>query len=811
MKYTKLTIALSTVFGALSSNLIMSTAHAQEQPTIDAEERITVVGSRLAVRSATDGSAPVDIISGEDLAAAGITETARALQYAVPSFNFPSSSITDGSDAVRPASLRGLSPDHTLVLINGKRRHSSALVHLNGTTGRGSSNADLNAIPISAIKRIEVLRDGAAALYGSDAIAGVINIVLKDENDASQIGVTTGQTYEGDGEQYKVHGSSSIALGDDGQLTLAGEFHHKNKTNRAGLDPRQQYPLINGEPDPREATFNRNSWHVGDAEYDNLSLFINADYALGEGTLYAFGGVSDRTSQSGAFYRRALQDNNIPEVYPDGFLPLLTPETQDQSLYTGYEWALGSWQLDLSAGYGRSEFQYRVENSINASIGPTSPTEFDAGTLINEEANITFDASTFIPFVNNSDLAVAAGISYRENSYEIEAGEPASYIDGGYQGLPDPSANKPVGSQGFTGFRPESETSQSRDNIGIYVEAENQLTTQFQWGAAIRYEDYSDFGSNVSWKLSGRYDFTDAFAFRAAVNTGFRAPSVQQLYFTNVSTLFVDRGDGQGLQPEQSGTFNNISPVTQALGIGQLQPEESQSVSAGFVYNDYEGFTLTVDAFQIQIDDRIILSGDVTPEDSAEVAQALASTGADNARFFVNAVDTTTQGLDIVATQAFDLGTYGQLSAQLTYGYNNTDIDAINLPPLLDGLQAQLFDNVEQTRMTESVPQHSGALSFSHDIGAWSHHLGFNYFGDYTLENTSNRTTFGGKWVVDVSTRYQWTDNLSVRAGVQNLLDEYPDKQRPENSFNGIFIYPNTNAPFGFNGGYYFTEVTYTF
>lgn len=790
--------------GTLPLSATVAPAFAQDENSeVEAEERIQVIGSRLEMRTATDGTAPVDVISGDELAASGITETARALQYAVPSFNFPTSSITDGSDAVRPASLRGLSPDHTLVLVNGKRRHMSALVHLNGTTGRGSSNVDLNAIPISAIKRIEVLRDGAAALYGSDAIAGVINIVLKDQREGGSITANTGQTYEGDGEQYKVHGNVGFEFGTDGFFTVAAEYHHKNKTNRAGLDPRQQYPLVDGELDPREATFDRLSHHVGDAEFENKSVFFNSAVTVGEGELYAFGGVSDRTSQSGAFYRRALDSRNIPEIYPDGFLPLLSPETQDSSFYAGYRFMLGEWSVDASAGYGESEFQYRLENSLNASIGPSSQTEFDAGTLSNDEVNATVDFSRFIPFVNNSDLAVAFGVSYRENTYAIGAGEEASYIDGGYDG-------RAAGSQGFTGFKPESEVDQSRDNTGIYLEVENMLTPDFQWGAAVRYEDYSDFGSNTSWKVSGRYDFNDQWALRATANTGFRAPSVQQLYFSNISTLFVDRGDG--LQPEQSGTFNNISTVAQELGIEGLDPEESQSFSAGLVYNSYDGFTLTIDAFQIAIDDRIILSGDVSPDDSPAVAAALAASGADNARFFVNAVDTTSRGVDVVAAQTYQLDEWGSLRAQLAYGYNKTEIDDVNLPALLDGLEENLFDGVERTRMTRSVPRNSGSLSFTHDLGDLETRVAFNYFGDYVLENSQGvRTEFGAKWVADISARYLLTDQLSVSAGVQNLFDEYPDKQRPESQFNGIFMYPNTNAPFGFNGGYYYAEVTYRF
>lgn len=801
MKYAKLSYLITGAL-AVPSALMTHSALAQEA-SVEAEETIQVVGSRLSVRTATDGSAPVDIISGEDLAASGITETARALQYAVPSFNFPTSSITDGSDAVRPASLRGLSPDHTLVLINGKRRHSSALVHLNGTTGRGSSNVDLNAIPISSIKRIEVLRDGAAALYGSDAIAGVINIVLKDQSEGGSITANAGQTYIGDGDQYKVHGNTGFALGDDGSLMLAFEYHHKNKTNRAGPDPRQQYELINGEEDPREETFNRLSHHVGDASFENKAIFFNANMAAGnEGELYAFGGYSDRTSQSGAFYRLALDNRNLTEVYPDGYLPLLTPETSDFSVVGGYKFLLADWNVDASVGMGTSEFQYRLENSLNASFGPSTPTEFDAGTLELNEVNASVDVQRFFPFVNNSDLSVAFGLSYRENTYKISAGEPASYENGGYDG-------RPGGSQGFTGFKPESEVDESRDNVGLYVELENMLTTQFQWGAAVRYEDYSDFGNNTSWKISGRYDVTDQFAIRATANTGFRAPSVQQIYFTNISTLFVNR-NGE-LVPEQSGTFNNISPVAQALQLGALQPEESQSLSFGLVWSGDDGLSVTVDAFQIDIDDRIILSSSLIPSDSPAVAAALAAAGADNARFFINAVDTSSRGVDVVATQEFDVGS-SLLKTQLAYGYNKTEVDGVNLPTILDGLEDKLFDNVEQTRMTRSVPRHSGSLSFTSIVEDFETRLGFNYFGDYMLENNAGlQTEFSGKWVVDFSVKYKMDDNLSFNVGVQNLLDEYPDKQDPSNQFNGIFMYPNTNAPFGFNGGYYYGEVTYSF
>lgn len=800
MKKSMLSLAVTTLISAPNVTYAQDTETTKKSPE---PERIQVIGSRLSVRTATEGSAPVDIISSEELMAAGFTETAKALQYAVPSFNFPTSSITDGSDAVRPASLRGLSPDHTLVLVNGKRRHSSSLVHLNGTTGRGSSNVDLNAIPISAIKRIEVLRDGASAQYGSDAIAGVINIVLKDNAQGGDLSLSMGQTYAGDGEQIKLHGSVGIDLNNRGALVLAGEYHDKERTNRAGLDPRPQYEFINGAPDPREATFNRKSHHVGDAEFENIGLFFNANYQVGTGELYAFGGLSERTTKSGAFFRRALDARNIIEIYPDGYLPLLTPDTNDTSVAAGYRFEMGSWLADASVVYGKSEFNYRLEDSLNASIGPASQTRFDAGTLIHDEMNASFELARLFKFYNYSDLSVAFGLSYRDNGYQIKAGEPASYENGGYD-------NRAAGSQGFTGFLPDSEVNQSRHNTGAYVELENQLTETFQWAAALRFEDYSDFGRNTSWKVSGRYDLTEHFALRATVNTGFRAPSVQQLYFTNISTLFVNR-NGQ-LLPEQSGTFNNLSNVARELEIGALQPEESQSFSLGVVWSGDKGLSFTLDAYQIKIDDRIILSSSLIPSDSPAVANALAVAGADNARFFINAVDTTTRGLDLVLTQQYDLAEYGRLRAQAAYGYNETKVDAVNLPKILDGLENKLFDNVERTRMTRSVPRHSGTLSLTHDYNKLQSHLALSYFGDYILENNAGvQTTYSGKWIADLSARYQATDAIAVRIGVQNLFDTYPDKQAPADQFNGIFIYPNTNAPFGFNGGYYYAELSYRF
>ncbi|BCV65139.1 ligand-gated channel [Shewanella carassii] len=795
---------LALISLAVASQLTVPAVFAaEEQPSI---ETISVIGSRIALRTATDSVAPVDIITAEQLEATGMTETAKALQFAAPSYSFPFSSVTDGSDAVRPASLRGLSPDHTLVLVNGKRRHGSALVHLSGTVGKGSSNVDLNAIPMTAIKRIEILRDGASAQYGSDAIAGVINVVLKDNSEGGMVSAQAGQTYQGDGEQWRVGLNHGLGIGDTGFVNLSLEAHHKNSTNRAGLDPRQQYPLLaDDSPDPREETVNRKNHHVGDAEYDNLGLFLNAAQEFAnDSKLYAFGGLSQRETRSGAFFRRPLDSRNVAEIYPDGFLPQITPKITDQSLLLGYEFNLGEWQLDASAGYGKNRFKYRVENTLNASLGPGSQTEFNAGTLSTEEWNLTLDASRYFDFYNDSELLVAMGTAWRQNAYQVEAGEQASYINGGYQ-------NKAGGSQGFGGFTPESAVDEDRDNIGVYLEVENQLTDDFYWAAAVRYEDYSDFGDNTSWKLAARYDLTDNLALRATANTGFRAPSVQQLYFTNISTLFnPDPVTGQ-LVPTESGTFNNLSSVTQALQVGKLQPELSESFSLGLVYTNDSGLAVTLDAYQISIDDRIVLSSSLTPADSQVVADALAGTNAESARFFINAVDSRTRGVDVVVTQDFDLGSYGDLRASLAYAYNDTEIRDIHLPNLLDGLEDQLFDRIEQTRMTKANPKNTGNLGLTHSQGDFKTNLRLSYFGPYTIGYSREDVEYDGKFTVDLSLTYAATDSLSFTAGVQNLFDTYPEKRPDDNNFNGIFVYPLTNTPFGFNGGYYFLEARYSY
>jgi iron complex outermembrane receptor protein len=566
----------------------LSVASAQESDEAGSSElrqgQVVVTGTRTANRTALETAVPVDVFPVEELTETGRVELNQILSTTVPSFNFNQTAINDGTDIIRPATLRGLSPDQTLVLVNGKRRHSSSLVNINGSVGRGSAAVDLNSIPTSAIGNVQVLRDGASAQYGSDAIAGVINVILREDDHGGGLNVRYGANVtdpeglnrsEIDGQTTTIGGWTGFGLGDNGFLTVSGEYSLRQASNRAGLDPRQQFP-----DDPAyaevERNFDRLNHRYGNGRAENVSFFFNSGYTLESGVeLYAFGGVQDREGESPGFYRRANDSRNVPEIYPGGFLPVIGGDVTDYSLGGGFRGVAGGWDYDVSAVYGSNELDYSVNNSLNASIGPTSQTSFNAGALSFDQVTVNADIVKTFDNLLPGETSLAFGAEYRDESFEITAGEEASYIQG-----PLPAA---AGSQVFPGFTPESEVDVSRDAASIYGEVEWVPNDQTLISAAVRYEDYSDFGDAVTGKLAGRYDFTDQVAVRGAISTGFRAPSLQQQYFTAISTNFID-----GV-PFEVGTFPATSPAAVALGGGQLDAEESTSYSLGLVLTPTPG------------------------------------------------------------------------------------------------------------------------------------------------------------------------------------------------------------------------------
>lgn len=672
------------LLASLSVLPFATTAAAQDGGADGADEQVIIVtGTRSTARTVEDSPVPVDVLSGETLTEGGQVETNKILNKLVPSFNFPQPAIADGSDALRPATLRGLGPDQTLVLVNGKRRHVSALLNINGTVGRGSAAVDMNAIPALAIDRIEVLRDGASSQYGSDAIAGVINIRLKKASEGGRASISYGKydttisgvanvtglaltggqpsldptdnryfaaTTDGerkakDGESYSI--ATNIGLPffgvEDGYINFTAEYRRRGYTNRQGFDLRPNYIRPTATTwDPREITFNRLQFRFGDPQADDFILFANMGVPVGDSLeLYGFASFNQRDSVSAANYRQANAaanrdfsaiaanvaptTTNFVALTADGFLPFIQSDLTDRAATLGLRTTAGDWNADASLTWGQNNFDYRVENSLNTSFGPASQRSFDAGGLAYRHVLANLDLSREFDAGFAGPLTLAFGGEYRAERFQIRPGDTQSWATGplfqpsftgtavscaAASGVFNATTNvcsfpgraAPAGAQGFPGIPANSKTNAKRHNFAGYVELDAELIDGLTATAAGRYENYSDFGSTLTGKFAARYEFVDGFALRGSVSNGFRAPSLHQQYFTTTSTNFI-----AGL-PVDISTVAVGSPVARALGSKDLKPEKSFNLSGGFTANPVSGLTLTVDYYNIRINDRIVLT-----------------------------------------------------------------------------------------------------------------------------------------------------------------------------------------------------------
>jgi iron complex outermembrane receptor protein len=829
---------------------------------------VTVIGSRGASRTRVQTPVPVDVIPISQIVnEIGQVDLNQILNYIAPSFQSARQTISDGTDHVDPAQLRGLGPDQVLVLINGKRRHQSALVNVNGTVNRGTVGTDLSAIPAGSIERIEILRDGAAAQYGSDAIAGVINIVLKNSTGVLSGSVSYGANItsypknfalykltnktddpdvnETDGNTIQASLGYGFKLG-KGKLNLTGELLERKFSNRAGTYTGAVYPNVGGVNrddsimSSRGQTRNDFDMIIGNSNMRSASVFANFTYPVSEnGEVYAFSGYTNKKGHAAGFYRypsgipgaATTYASQVTALYPNGFLPEIHSDITDFSFAAGFRTKFNDWNFDISNTYGTNTFDFSVENSANysqfARTG-NAQTSFDAGGLKFWQNTANADLSRKYSVLEG--LNVAAGLEYRVDAFGISSGEEASYFN---YDIPSRAA---AGAQVFAGFVNAIGDTKTRNAKAVYLDLEQDLTKNLLVTAALRFENYSDFGSTFNYKFSARYKFGDYLNIRASHSTGFRAPSMQQKFYAKTNTLFVSSG-GQ-LVPQEVGTFTNDSRAAEILGIPELKQETSRNYSVGLSAIPARGLEITIDAYRIDIDDRIILTNNFSGGTDAQLAAELAAAGASQANFFTNAIDTRANGLEAVISYNTKIAGDHSLRTVLAMTFIKNEVKkgddglpVIYASPVLvnSGQLANYFNREDQSRIEVANPRSKINLAFNYKFKKFGALLRFVRFGEVTyLDPTINPNnpaafpvnaftgaaetldqTFDPKLVTDLSLSYQLTKYFGITLGANNLFNVYQDMHTHSGNFSsGRFIYSRRVQQMGFNGSYYFARLS---
>ncbi len=871
----KYTILISYVGYAPQTLNVVAIANSQVTQDVQLTDansltEVTVTGSRAIGRTAIETAVPVDVIPlASVINDLGQVDLNQILNFIAPSFQSSRQTVADGTDHVDPAQLRGLGTDQVLVLINGKRRHQSALVNVNGTVNRGQVGTDLSAIPPTAIERIEILRDGAAAQYGSDAIAGVINIVLKKKTGLLEAGSSYGAYVTKYPKNYAINTLQAKGPGSDvsvtdgnsfqaslgygfklgkGFLTLTGEYIKRSPTNRTGTFTGAIFPNVNGvnRDDSIIASKNltRNSFDIraGNSAMKGGTVFYNFGIPVGkEGEFYAFGGYGKKNGEAAGFYRypsgfagnATIYAGNASALYPNGFLPLITSDILDFSTAVGFRTKFGGWNFDISNNYGINTFDFGVENSVNYTQFVTAgnrQTTFDAGGLKFWQNTTNADFSKKFNFLEGFNIA--AGLEYRVDAFGIKSGEEASYKN--Y----DVNSKASGGAQVFPGFVNTIGDDKSRNAKAVYTDLELDVTKAWLVTTALRFENYSDFGSTLNYKVSTRYKVSSNFNIRASVSSGFRAPSMQQRFFAKTNTLFVSQGGN--LVPVQAGTFTNDSRPAQILGIPTLKQETSKSISVGLTAKPLPALEVTVDAYQIDIDNRIILTNNFTGGSDANLKAQLDAVGASTANFFTNAIDTRATGLEAVVnyTKKFSVKSSLRTTLAMTFIDNSVKKGADGKPiikasPALvnSGQLGNYFNREDQSRIEVATPRNKISLTFNYKYSKWGAMLRFVNFGKATYLDpsinpndpaswpvnafTGQKQTldqqFSGKTVTDLSISYKVCTSLTATIGANNLFDVYQDIQAHSgNQSSGRFLYSRRVQQMGFNGAYYFGRLNFS-
>ena len=774
-------------------------------------DQVIVTGTRAKDRTVLDSPVPVDVLTADDLRAAGAIngELGQALAVLLPSFNFPRQSNSGGSDHVRAAQLRGMSPDQVLVLVNGKRRHTTALVNTDTKIGRGTTPVDFNSIPISAIKRIEVLRDGAGAQYGSDAIAGVINIILDDADHGGEVVANYGAYHTNfaptdstltDGQGGYASAKFGTTLGDGGFARFGVEADRRAATNRAGYD--ELPPWENDSPE-NVALRGRRNYRAGDPQTENYNAWINGELPFSATwTGYFFGTFNTRHSVGANYFRYPDSSANVPAIYPDGYRPDSLGSNRDISVTAGARGRSGEWDVDASVTHGRNDFEYRLRNSLNVSLGTASPTQFKVGEYGNRQTLANLDFTRGI----GTSQTLALGGEARRESFTTKPGDPASYAVG-------PVVGAPTGAQAGGGLTPQDAADLSRTIYGVYADLAGNLGEHFFTDVAARYEHYDDFGGELTGKASGRWEFAPGYALRGAVSNNFRAPSLSQVGFESTTTGYGADGT---LTTGRLLSVNN--PVARALGAQPLEPEKSRNLSFGFTAQVSEAFDVSLDLFRIDVDDRVTLSERITGDALEQfIEDRFGLRGVQSASFFTNAVDTRTKGAELVANWRRPLGD-GALTVTGAYSYADTEIRQVRATPreLTElGADNVLFGVEERNTLTDAAPRQRAFVSTNWKNDDWAL-LGrvtrqgsttrvFNFGGGF-----EPRQTYAAKWQLDAEVERQLTPQLAVALGGYNLTNQYPDRSIPDISYAGNFPY-DVISPIGLNGAYYYARLRYRF
>ncbi|NVK09097.1 MAG: TonB-dependent receptor [Tenacibaculum sp.] len=801
-------IPVTLVFSSVGFSTLEKTVYKASYVTVvlrddNVLDEVVLTGNRSKPRTILDSAVPIDNVSVRELQATGQTNIDQMLTYTVPSYNSSNQTISDATAHFDPADLRGLGPSRTLVLVNGKRKNQSALVYVNDTPGKGEVGVDMKSIPTAAIERVEILRDGASAQYGSDAVAGVVNIILKKNIDFTQVNVNSGVTKEGDGFNIDGDVNHTFTFGEGGFVNTTLGLSYQEKTDRAA------------EPGKDDLFGVDNQWTrdnpdlgmiIGQPEMKKGDLFVNAEYPLNENTkLYAFGGFNMRQGKSFALYRPPYwitDDFGLltpdGETY-DGFQPTFETDIQDILFTAGSKFKLGGFDADLSASFGRNSVDYTIGNTINVSLGPNSPTSFDAGAYAFSNIIGNFDVSRSF-----GDVSIGLGVEGRQERFEVTAGEEASYIDGG--------------AQSFPGLQPSNALNETRTNIGGYGTLDWDVSEDFLIGGALRYENYSDFGDNFSWKVSSRYKVGEAGVLRASYSTGFRAPSLHQVYLSNVQTLV------SGGTISNQGTFNNVSPVIKDLGVASLFAETSKNISAGLTVKASNDFTISLDYYNVKVEDRVVFSGEIGGTDdngnpNATVQQILDDNSVTSIKFFINAADTKTEGFDYTMRYKNIDFAAGKLGLNLALNINRTKLEGeVKTPTKLANYKNAIFNRKEQSRIISARPNTKLLFGADYKYKKFTAFLNNTYFGEVTWQHATDPNkdqTFSGKVITDVSFGYEFSDMISFNAQVNNLFDVYPDeidtKGDVVTDLGGRFKYPWEVNQFGFNGMTFKAGLTFKF